>query len=134
MSFLLDELSDIPIYEQLVRMITRKIATGELERNESLMSAKQLADLLDINIHTVNKAYRQLATEGLIVMTKKRGAFVHPDPKKRTLEPSCDIYQKLSDTIIKASAYGVTEEDIEEAIRSIYREMNSKEGHSDEMV
>ena len=72
----IDTLSTIPIYEQLRNQIVLGIARKQLIANEDLPSVRRLAADLGINLHTVNKAYAQLADEGYISMDRRRGAVV----------------------------------------------------------
>ena len=59
----------------------REMAAGRLLRGERLPSAKEAASLLDINLHTVLRAYQTLRDEGLIDLRRGRGAVVTaPDP------------------------------------------------------
>ena len=62
----------------------REMAAGRLLRGERLPSAKEAASLLDINLHTVLRAYQTLRDEGLIDLRRGRGAVVTaPDPTGR---------------------------------------------------
>src|SRR5699024_4537300 len=71
--------SDIPIYEQLKNEIIIGIAKTHLQPGERLPSVRQLASDIGINLHTVNKAYKQLEEEGFLLIHRQRGAIVHPD-------------------------------------------------------
>src|SRR5690625_123560 len=74
---------DIPIDEQLKNEIIIGIAKKRLLPEERLPSVRQLASDIGINLHTVNKAYKQLEEEGFLKIHRQRGAIVHPDgPKK----------------------------------------------------
>jgi DNA-binding transcriptional regulator YhcF (GntR family) len=70
-----------PLYQQLKERIIHALAKGELEEGEMLPSVRQLASSLAINMHTVNKAYNQLAEEGYLTMLKGKGAIVNPPGK-----------------------------------------------------
>ena len=67
------------IYVQLCNQIVYNIATGELKEGESLPSVRQLADIIGINMHTVNKAYAILREQGYITLDKHRGAVIAVD-------------------------------------------------------
>lgn len=69
----------IPIYEQIQVEIIKKIILGEIENGSQLPSVRQFASDLSINLHTVNKAYKNLENEGWVTINKKRGAFINPD-------------------------------------------------------
>lgn len=70
-----------PLYQQLKEEIIYALANGALKEGEMLPSVRQLASSLAINMHTVNKAYNQLAEEGYLTMRKGKGAIVNPTEK-----------------------------------------------------
>ena len=55
--------SDEALYLQLRNQIIMGIATSQFHEGDSLPSVRQLADLIGINMHTVNKAYTVLKQE-----------------------------------------------------------------------
>jgi DNA-binding transcriptional regulator YhcF (GntR family) len=52
------------------------IAGGELQPGERLPPARQLADRLDVNVHTVLRATQTLRDEGLLGIRRGRGTAV----------------------------------------------------------
>lgn len=69
--------SDIPIYTQLANRLIEGVANQSLQPGDSLPSVRSLASDLGINMHTVNKAYRELDTKGIIRIIPKSGAVVN---------------------------------------------------------
>lgn len=57
----------LPIYQQIVIYIKRGIAAGTVTHGDELPSRRVLSALLGINPNTVQKAYRILEDEGLIL-------------------------------------------------------------------
>lgn len=57
-----------PIYQQLVDQAKEQILTGILKPGEELPPVRELAELLEVNLHTVRQGYRILKEEGLISM------------------------------------------------------------------
>ena len=78
--------SQVPIYEQLKSQIIKKIVEGELAEDAQLPSVRQLASDLGINLHTVNKSYKILESEGWVTINKKKGAFINPDIERIKLQ------------------------------------------------
>ena len=62
--------------EQVASQIRYAIARGELASGERLPSARDLAAAVDVNMHTVLRAYAQLQDDGLIELRRGRGATV----------------------------------------------------------
>ena len=69
--------SDIPIYTQLANRLIEGVANQSLQPGDSLPSVRSLASDLGINMHTVNKAYRELDNKGIIRIIPKSGAVVN---------------------------------------------------------
>lgn len=68
--------SDIPIYVQLRNQIVLGIGRGDLACGEQLPTIRQMAEDIDINMMTVNKAYQILKNEGFIEIDRRHGARV----------------------------------------------------------
>lgn len=76
MVILIDEQSDLPIYQQIRDQIVMGISSGKLKPEEQLPTVRQLATEIGINTMTVSKAYQLLKQEGYIVAQRRNGARV----------------------------------------------------------
>ncbi len=76
MLFQVDTSAKAALYEQIVVQIRRGISDGELVVGDRLPPARQLAESLDVNMHTVLKAYGTLRDEGILEMRRGRGVTV----------------------------------------------------------
>jgi DNA-binding transcriptional regulator YhcF (GntR family) len=65
-----------PLFAQVAADIRRAVAEGEIGEGERLPPVRVLADSLGVNMHTIARAYRDLATDGLIELRQGRGAIV----------------------------------------------------------
>ncbi|WP_007024031.1 GntR family transcriptional regulator [Saccharomonospora iraqiensis] len=74
----LDPSSTVPLYDQVAASIRRALSDGGLAPGERLPPARELAHNLEINVHTVLRAYALLRDEGLIELRRGRGAVVTP--------------------------------------------------------
>ncbi|MDR0285649.1 MAG: GntR family transcriptional regulator [Propionibacteriaceae bacterium] len=72
----IDPERDEPVYQQLIAQVHRAVLRGDLAVGERLPAATELARSLDVNIHTVLHAYRQLREEGVLDVRRGRGAVV----------------------------------------------------------
>lgn len=71
-----------PIYEQIKNSIRKQIFLGVLVPEDKLPSVRELARTSAINPNTIQKAYRDLETEGLIYCRSGSGCFVCPISEK----------------------------------------------------
>jgi GntR family transcriptional regulator len=68
--------SKIPIYEQIVMQIKKKIIEGQLEVGTVLPAMRTFAKTLNVSVITVQKAYEILQEEGFITSVVGKGTFV----------------------------------------------------------
>jgi len=72
----IDPAGDEPLYAQLVAQVRLALAHGELSPGERLPAARELATSLELNMHTVLRAYQTLRDEGVLELRRGRGAVV----------------------------------------------------------
>ena len=65
-----------PIYEQVKDGLRQLMLSGVLTENAKLPSVRELAVKLTINPNTIQRAYRELESEGYIVSIPGKGSFV----------------------------------------------------------
>ena len=68
-----------PIYTQIMDLIKRRIAVGELKVGQQLPSVRDLAQQVVVNPNTVQKAYLELEREGYVSTQRGMGTFVSGD-------------------------------------------------------
>ena len=76
MEILISFQSKIPIYEQIVMQIKKKIIEGQLEVGTVLPAMRTFAKTLNVSVITVQKAYEILQEEGFITSVVGKGTFV----------------------------------------------------------
>lgn len=64
------------IYTQIMDGFREQIRAGVLQPGERMPSVRELAAQLAINPNTIQRAYRELESEGLIVSVAGKGSFV----------------------------------------------------------
>ena len=65
-----------PIYTQIVDNFRNQIRAGVLQEGDKLPSVRELASDLAINPNTIQRAYRELESEGWIASVSGKGSFV----------------------------------------------------------
>jgi len=90
------------------------IATKQFQVDELLPSTRELGQQLDVNFHTVRKAYQMLQKEGLVEAHQGKGFMVSrqmsPLDKSARLDTGADQMRTLLEELI---GYGLNEEEIE---------------------
>lgn len=110
--------SDEALYMQLRNQIILGIASAQFEEGEALPSVRQLADLIGINMHTVNKAYSVLKQEGFVQVDRRRGAVIALNGDKiRAME---EMQGQLQVIMAKAKCKGISKEEIHALVDEIY--------------
>lgn len=97
-----DMASGAPLYEQVAASVRADIIAGSLAPGDRLPSAREVAETLEINLHTVLHAYQQLRDEGLIDLRRGRGAVV-----SASVGPLADLTVDLKALVARAAALGV---------------------------
>ena len=74
----LDRQSSTPLYEQIETYLRQGILSGSLVADTRLPASRQLARDLGVNRITVENAYAELETDGLIYSKMGSGTYVLP--------------------------------------------------------
>ncbi|MCI6997343.1 MAG: GntR family transcriptional regulator [Eubacterium sp.] len=112
--------SEEAIYMQLRNQIIMGIATSRLQNGDTLPSVRQLAELIGINMHTVNKAYSVLKQEGIVSIDRRRGAVICIDcDKLNALE---ELKEDLQVVLAKARCKNISREEAHQLLDEIYDE------------
>ena len=108
------------IYMQLRNQIILGIATSQFQEGDMLPSVRQLADMIGINMHTVNKAYTVLKQEGYVKVDRRRGAVIAIDiDRMQAIE---QMRGELQVTLAKASCKNISREEVHALIDEIYED------------
>ncbi len=117
--------SDEAIYLQLKNQIILGIATSQFREGDSLPSVRQLAEVVGINMHTVNKAYTVLKQEGYVKVDRRKGAVIAIDENK--LRTMAELKKELQVMIARGSCKNITKEEFHQLIDDIYEEYGGLE-------
>ena len=100
-----------PIYAQIMDGFREQIAAGVLQPGEKLPSVRELAAELTINPNTIQRAYRQLESEGWISSIQGKGCFVTgaPDAHAREQQRLLAIFDNTTAALL---GLGITRRDL----------------------
>ncbi len=121
----LDFNSDEALYIQLRNQIVLGIATTSFKEGDALPSVRQLADMVGINMHTVNKAYTVLKQEGYVKVDRRRGAVIAVDVDK--LQAVEDMKKELRMLLAEGSCKNISRQEVHALIDEIYEDYGGLE-------
>lgn len=76
--YTIDNLSGVPVYEQIVRQTETFILTGILPADAPMPSVRAVAAEISANPNTIQKAYTQMLGRGILYAVPGKGSFVSP--------------------------------------------------------
>jgi DNA-binding transcriptional regulator YhcF (GntR family) len=103
-----------PLYQQIASAVRRAVSDGSVVAGDRLPAARDLAASLDVNMHTVLRAYGDLRDEGLIELRRGRGAVV-----VATAEAN-EITRRIAELVRAARHDGVSRRDLVHLIEEEY--------------
>ncbi len=114
----IDEKDSRPLYLQIMAQIKEQVGNGTLSPGDGLPSVRELADTLNINLHTVRSAYLKLRDQGIIDLRlgrRARIASISSSARPENLE--ADIVAPLREIIADALIKGMSPERFREIVR-----------------
>ncbi len=113
----LDHTSGKPIYEQIRDNLKKLIIDGVLKPDEKILSVRELAVEMTINPNTIQKAYKDLESEGYIYSVRAKGFFVAPKDNVKNEE---HLFNELAETVKELYYLGVSQKDVFAVVSEIY--------------
>ncbi|MBR6392479.1 MAG: GntR family transcriptional regulator [Eubacterium sp.] len=117
--------SALPLYEQVKESFIRLIMTGALKPDEQLPSVRELAVELAINPNTIQRAYREMESEGYIYTVSGRGCFVAKQEEARA--NTAQLLESFKDAAAKLIFNGVEAEQLKKELEKINREVGNND-------
>ncbi len=106
--------SDEAFYVQLRNQIIMGIAMSQIQDGDQLPPVRQMAEIVGINMHTVNKAYTVLRQEGFVKLDRRRGAIVCIDVNK--MQAMADLRSELAVILAKAVCKNISREEVHDLV------------------
>jgi GntR family transcriptional regulator len=108
-----------PLYEQVREKMKTLIIRGVLSPHDQIPTVREMAVSLTVNPNTIQKAYKDLESEGYIYSVKGKGSFVthrSSTTNERRLE---DLRERLRPIFQELSYLGLTGQDAADWIRDL---------------
>ncbi|AOH54045.1 GntR family transcriptional regulator [Peribacillus muralis] len=117
--FELDVQSRRPIYEQLMDNFKELMINEVLQEHNQLPSIRILAQELEINPNTIQKAYKQLESDGYIYTLPGKGNFVAPPESIKNPLKEEKIRNELTKVLSEAIYIGIDKHEIYKLVKDI---------------
>lgn len=110
--------SDEALYLQLRNQIIIGIANRSLKSGDTLPSVRRMAEEVGINMHTVNKAYSLLKSEGFVSLDRRSGAIIKININRdRDIE---EIYSNINLILAKAYCKNISRDEIHDLVDNLF--------------
>ncbi len=122
--------SAVPVFKQVAQEIQSLIAAGVYREGESIPSARELALKLKVNPNTIQKAFDELSTMGVIETRRGIGKFVRKGALRSSAKRSRDEISRVFENAIQiARSAGMSRDDVDELYRRAAKPLKD-ESHS----
>lgn len=107
-----------PIYEQIKEGFRKLIISNSLSANEKLPSVRELASGLAINPNTIQRAYRDLESEGYVYSIAGKGTFVAENQDRYDVRQQ-ELLEEFDEIVEELYFLSVKKEELIERIDSL---------------
>lgn len=118
--FQIDNMSCIPVYEQLIKEVENYILTGILKSDDKMPSVRLLSTELVVNPNTIQKAYAILESRGITYTVPGKGSFVAADAVTKLGEASRQNLAELETALQDMKLAGVSKEEVLTLVEKIF--------------
>lgn len=124
--FTVDLSSRVPIYRQIEDRVTELVLLGVWPEGTQLPSVRSLALELGTNPNTIQKAYQELESRGVIYSAAGRGSFAAgKEAARRTLRGQAE--GALREAARKAALVGLTREEAAGILAEVWEKEKGEE-------
>ena len=117
--FQIDLKSRKAIYEQVADNFRRLIITGVMKQDEKVPSVRDLAQSLTVNPNTVQKAYRELESQGYFYTVLGQGNFIAAPPDSANEKERSALYEAIRNAVLELIFKGESKEAIMQFVENI---------------
>ena len=127
LDFRIDTRSGLPPSAQLVQQVKQALRLGWLQPGDRLPTAHEVAAGVAINPNTVQKAYKELEQEGLVVGRPGQGTFVQRSLSQTTSTELAALSRRLQRWMTAAREAGLDDDGIMDVVRATMWQSNREE-------
>ena len=109
-----------PIYLQIIRYIQQGLAAGTIRDGDELPSRRVVSALLAVNPNTVQKAFRLLEDEGLVVSRAGAKSYVQASPQQIAALRRVLLETEMQAMVDAAKRIGLTREEANRLLDTLY--------------
>lgn len=99
----IDAESPRPLFEQIAASVHGEVLAGRLRPGDRLPAAREVAAAVEVNVHTVLRAYQELRDEGLVDLRRGRGAVV-----SAAAAPLAELADEITALVRRGAELGLT--------------------------
>ncbi|WP_353807541.1 GntR family transcriptional regulator [Agromyces sp. SYSU T00194] len=112
----IDPGSDVPLFAQVAASVRTQVAAGHARAGDRLPAARDVAESLGINLHTVLRAYQDLRDEGLVDLRRGRGAVLTP-----AAAGLAELHDDIAELAARARALGLSPDALASLVKEALR-------------
>lgn len=121
--FVIDVMSRVPVYEQLIKQVEDQVLTGIMLEGDKMPSVRSLSMELSTNPNTIQKAYTELDRRGIIVSVPGKGSFISSGAVRIVEEKSKDKLGELKEIVTQLAYAGMSKSEIIDMIEEVYKKV-----------
>lgn len=125
MFFSIEPSNGVAIYDQIVRQVKFAIAEGTLRPGQLLPSVRVLSQQLAINPNTIQRAYQQLQSDGVLESLRGRGLAVGAEATQRCVAERRELIGlRLRSALTEALHAGFSASEVRRIVNEQLLELN----------
>jgi len=112
-------MSDSFLYQQIAESIKLEIIKGQLQPGDRLPSVRQMTELWNCTPGTVQRAYKELAKQNLVISRPGQGTHITDTPNKEKITPlqQATLIHRAEAFLLEVITSGYSIADIEQTFR-----------------
>lgn len=127
MFFSIDPNNGVAIYDQIVRQVKFAIADKTIRPGQLLPSVRILSQQLAINPNTINRAFQQLQTDGILESIRGRGLAVHENATTPCIDArKLLLSDRFHSVVSEALHAGLSGDDILKIVHQQLKQLDGK--------